>query len=127
MLNFKRKTEKFLVVALLALTSVPAMATETVLGLIKEDARHSGMNVSWELDVDWLLENDEVKKLEVVPEGDTSYLAGRAIDLVRNGHYVSQLEPSARPVVFECPSFTVVITTAAASRNLKTCTKISQL
>lgn len=114
--------------ALLALTSLPVMAKETVLGLIKQDARHSGMNVAWELDVDWLLESDQLKALEVVPEGDTGYLAGKAIDLVRKGSFVSQLDPSARPVVFECPTFTVVVTTALAGKSLKkTCTQISSL
>ena len=126
MFNVKKASVKGLF-ALLALTTLPAMAKETVLGLIKQDARHSGMNVAWELDVDWLLENDQVKALKVVPEGDTGYLAGRAIDLVRKGSFVSQLEPSARPVVFECPTFTVVVTTAAAGQRLKTCTKVSQL
>lgn len=126
MLNVK-KTSVTGLIALLALVSLPAMAKETVLGLIKQDARHSGMNVAWELDVDWLLESDQVKTLEVVPEGDTGYLAGRAIDLVRKGAFVSQLEPSARPVVFECPTFTVVVTTAGAGKRLEDkCIRVSR-
>lgn len=127
MLNVKKTSMKGLLV-MLALVSLPAMANETVLGLIKRDARHSGMNVAWELDVDWLLENEQVKALEVVPEGDTGFLAGRAIDLVRKGSFVSHLEPGARPVVFECPTFTVVVTTAAAGKSLKkNCTQVSKL
>ncbi|WP_408601593.1 hypothetical protein [Pseudomonas sp. PLMAX] len=127
MFNVKKASVTGLI-AMLALVSLPAMAKETVLGLIKQDARHSGMNVAWELDVDWLLESDQVKALEVVPEGDTGYLAGKAIDLVRKGSFVSQLDPSARPVVFECPTFTVVVTTAAAGKSLKkNCTQVSNL
>lgn len=127
MISIKNAAAKVLL-ATLALISLPAMATDTVLQLLQRDSKESGMHVAWELDFDFELNGEQVKALELVQKGDTGYLAGRAIDIVRKGAYDGLFAVAEKPVAFECPSLIVVVTTSEAGERLgKSCTRMSRL
>jgi hypothetical protein len=106
--------------AMLALLSLPCMAQEHLLDMLKQDAKLSGTIIGWELDVDFELNPEQLKVLAEVQKGRTILLADKAIDLVRKGGYTSQLEPGEWPVVFACAkSRSVVVTTERAGKWLE--------
>lgn len=107
-------------IALLTLLSLPCMAEEHLLDMLKQDAKLSGTAIAWELEVDFVPDSEQLKALREVPKGRTILLADKGIDLIRKGGYTSQLEPEKWPVVYACAkSRTVIVTTERAGKWLQ--------
>lgn len=105
---------KYIIVALAAL-SIPCMAAEeTVHNLVKNDAKVSGVQVVWGLDVDFELTKAEVAQANTVPKGMTSQLAATVFKLIADRDLLEGLDSEKLPGVFSCSDAKVVLITNKA-------------
>lgn len=100
---------KYIILALAAL-SFPCMAAEeTVHNLVKNDAKVSGLQVVWSLDVDFELTQAEVAKANTVPKGMTGQLAATLFKLIADRDLLEGLDSEQLPGVFSCSDAKVVL------------------
>lgn len=98
------------ILSLLLLLSLPCMAAEeTAHNLVKNDAKVSGVQIVWALDVDFELTHDEVVQASAVPKGHTGMLAAKLFKLIEERALLDGTERASLPGVFSCSAAKVVL------------------